>query len=106
MKQITIVLVAFLLLLSIQPVMGKPNGYDVVDNFIRPLVKKDEKQMRTFVSSDVIIPGIRESTPIRHVMGLPSPNENVRVFVATSMMERPSQKESHSFGKLQAMKKK
>ncbi|MGE7694986.1 hypothetical protein ACQKNC_12880 [Lysinibacillus sp. NPDC094177] len=44
--------------------------------------KKEEEQLKTYISSNVTIPEIREETPISGFSGLPSPKENVRVALA------------------------
>ncbi|KOS62794.1 hypothetical protein FJQ98_06885 [Lysinibacillus agricola] len=83
MKKIVLVLQIFMLLfLSIQHVKAGPYGNDVVSNFTMALMKKDEKQARTYLSSNVKLPEIREETPIRRVSGLPSLKANVRVSLA------------------------
>ena len=70
MKKILLLLIAFGMLLSIQSVMAKPLSDDVVSNLMYALVKKDEKLARSYVSSEVKIPEIRENTPITGFSGL------------------------------------
>lgn len=70
------------MLLSIQSVKAKPLSDDVVSNLMYALVKKDEKLARSYVSSEVKIPEIRENTPIAGFSGLPSPKKNVMVSIA------------------------
>lgn len=84
MRKILTVLMAFtLVFLVIKPVMA--TTHDVVkigSEFVITLIKKDEEQARTYLTSDVDIPEIREDTPINRVTGLPSPNENISVTIA------------------------
>jgi len=82
MKKILIILIASGMFLSIQSVMAKSFSNDVVSNLMYAVVKKDEKLARSYVSSEVKIPEIREDTPIKRFSGLPSPEENVRVSIA------------------------
>ncbi|MGE7672686.1 hypothetical protein ACQKMV_03725 [Lysinibacillus sp. NPDC094403] len=80
MKKIELVVLAFLLLyFSIQHVKAGPYDDDVVSNFLIAMANKEEEQLKTYVSSNVKIPEIREETPISGFSGLPSPKENDRV---------------------------
>jgi hypothetical protein len=53
----------------------------VIREFIDAVVKRDVTLARSYVREGVIIPEIRENTPIRNVTGLPSPKQGVRVAV-------------------------
>lgn len=46
------------------------------------VIKKDEETAKTYLESDVNLPEIREDTPFEGFTGLPSPKENVKVFIA------------------------
>jgi len=83
MKKIELVLLAFLLLyFSMQHVKAGPYNDDIVSHFLLAMVKKDEEQVKKYVSSKVKIPEIREETSISRFSGYPSPKENVRVALA------------------------
>lgn len=75
-------LVFLLLYFSIQHVKAGPYNDDVVSHFLLAMVKNDEEQLKTYVSSNVKIPEIREETPISSYSSLPSPKESVSVALA------------------------
>ena len=99
MKKILIVLIAFGMFVSIRSVMAKPLSDDVVSNLMYALVKKDGKLARSYVSSEVIIPEIRENTPIGGFSGLPSPKKMLEYQLLIFMMEKTIPKELLLFGK-------
>nr|WP_106779485.1 hypothetical protein [Lysinibacillus timonensis] len=71
------------ILFNCQPVMAAPDSVKIGSDFvIAAYVKKDEVLARTYLSSNVAIPEIREDTPINRVTGLPSPKENTSVSIA------------------------
>ncbi len=84
MKKILFLIpVLALILLITQPVRATDDIVKIGSQFvIEYSIKKDEGQARTFLNSNVVIPEIREETPINNVMGLPSPKENVMVSIA------------------------
>lgn len=84
MKKTLTIFIAFTLVLILsQPVMATHDIIKIGSEFvITSLIKKDEEHARTYLTSNVVIPEIREDTPINRVTGLPSPNENVSVTMA------------------------
>lgn len=65
-----------------QPVKSAPDIVKIGSEFVIALIKKDEKKARDYLASNVVIPEIREDTPINRVSGLPSPKKNVSVSIA------------------------
>ncbi|QOR67307.1 hypothetical protein IM538_03980 [Cytobacillus suaedae] len=87
MKKIVILFTAiFLLYPSTQPTIARQPFEDVVSNFLDTLVTKGEREVSSFLESGVVIPEIRENTPIdRFSVAYPkvpiSTNENKRVAI-------------------------
>ncbi|WP_077215205.1 hypothetical protein [Bacillus dakarensis] len=79
MKKVLVILIG--LLFTTQSVLATSSSNEVVNNFILALVKNNDKLAKSYVSSNVKIPEIRENTPIRGFMKLSSPKENVKVSI-------------------------
>ncbi|MBM7607283.1 hypothetical protein JOD29_000520 [Lysinibacillus composti] len=83
MKKILTVFIAFALAFMLfQPVMAAHDIVNIGSEFVRALIKKDDEQVKTYLTTNVVIPEISENTPINRVTGLPSPKENVSVSIA------------------------
>jgi hypothetical protein len=75
-----------LLFTSIQPVYAATRE-DIFRNFTMAVFKKDDKKVRSYLSSSVEIPEIRENTPITGIQGLSSPEKEKMVFVGRFQQE-------------------
>lgn len=83
MKKIMATFIAFtLVFILVRPVTAASDIVKIGSQFVLAVTKKKEDQAKTHLASNVVIPEVKEDTPINQITGLPSPEGNVVVAVA------------------------